>query len=49
MSLWHLAFDYGALEPGDNIVVFGTGFTSKIKSGDTFEDPVDEAYEHRCP
>jgi bifunctional enzyme CysN/CysC len=34
----------GVLKPGDDIMVLGTGLTSKIKSVDTFEGPVDEAY-----
>jgi bifunctional enzyme CysN/CysC len=34
----------GVLKPGDDIMVLGTGLTSKIKSVDSFEGPVDEAY-----
>jgi bifunctional enzyme CysN/CysC len=34
----------GVLKPGDDVMVLGTGLTSKIKSIDTFDGPVDEAY-----
>jgi bifunctional enzyme CysN/CysC len=34
----------GVLKPGDDVMVLGTGLTSKIKSVDTFTGPVDEAY-----
>ena len=34
----------GIFKPGDDIVVLPSGFTSKIKSIDTFDGPVDEAF-----
>lgn len=34
----------GIFKPGDEIVVLPSGFTSKIKSIDTFEGPVSEAF-----
>ncbi|WP_462252999.1 sulfate adenylyltransferase subunit CysN [Ekhidna sp.] len=34
----------GVFKPGDEITVLPSGFTSKIKSIDTFEGPVDEAF-----
>ena len=34
----------GVFKPGDDIMVLPSGFTSKIKSIDTFDGPVDEAF-----
>ncbi len=34
----------GVMKPGDDVVVLPSGFESKIKSIDTFEGPVDEAF-----
>ena len=34
----------GILRPGDDITVMPSGFTSKIKSIDTYDGPVDEAF-----
>jgi sulfate adenylyltransferase subunit 1 (EFTu-like GTPase family) len=34
----------GVLKPGDEVVVLPSGFTSRIKSIDTFNGPVDEAF-----
>jgi bifunctional enzyme CysN/CysC len=34
----------GVLKPGDDVVVLPSGFESTIKSIDTFEGPVDEAF-----
>lgn len=34
----------GVFKPGDEIVVLPSGFTSKIKSIDTFDGPVEEAF-----
>ena len=34
----------GVFKPGDDIMVLPSGFTSKIKSIDTFDGPIDEAF-----
>jgi len=34
----------GVFKPGDEVLALPSGFTSKIKSIDTFDGPVDEAY-----
>ena len=34
----------GVFKPGDEVIVLPSGFTSKIKSIDTFEGPVEEAF-----
>jgi bifunctional enzyme CysN/CysC len=34
----------GVMKPGDEVIVLPSGFTSRIKSIDTFDGPVDEAF-----
>ncbi len=34
----------GVFKPGDDIMVLPSGFTSKVKSIDTFDGPIDEAF-----
>jgi bifunctional enzyme CysN/CysC len=34
----------GVLKPGDEVIVLPSGFTSRVKSIDTFDGPVDEAF-----
>src|SRR5437899_2236137 len=34
----------GVLKPGDEVIVLPSGFTSKVRSIDTFDGPVDEAF-----
>jgi len=34
----------GVFKPGDEVIVLPSGFTSKIKSIDTFDGPIDEAF-----